>query len=214
MSKRFLSIVAGAVVLFNAAVFAQVSVQPGITVGMSSFTEKSSSSGITVTADSRMGLVAGGVFDISVMNLLSIEPGLLYSMRGMKMEESIQGYTETITDNFSYLAIPVHAKLKYPLPMMKPYALAGLNLGILLSAKQKWEMTGQPSEEYDLKDSSSTVDMGLDFGAGIEFSLPKITPFVEFVYYMGLLDLAKNPDPDVSTKSNGWEIKAGLKFKM
>lgn len=211
MSKRFISFVAGAVVLFNVAAFAQVSVQLGITAGMTSFTEKIDVTNITVTQpDSKMGIVAGAVLDISLMELISIEPGILYSMRGAKVSDP----TGTASDNFSYLAVPVHAKIKYITPMVKPYALAGMNLGILMSAKTKIEATGLPAIDVDVKDSMSTVDIGLDFGAGVEFSLPKITPFVEFVYYLGFLELAKNPDPDVSIKSHGWDIKAGLRFKM
>jgi hypothetical protein len=214
MNNRFISFVVGAVVLFNTAVFSQVSAQLGITAGMTSFTEKIKSSGMTITPDSKMGLVAGAVLDISLMELISIEPGILYQMRGMKMSDSYGGSTATITNSLSYIAIPVHAKVKYVTPMVKPYALVGINLGILMSAKAKYEETGLPSQEQDVKDSASTVDMGLDFGAGVEFSMPKITPFVEFVYYVGLLDLQKNPAQDVTVKSNGWEIKAGMRFKM
>jgi opacity protein-like surface antigen len=125
---------------------------------------------------------------------------------------SIGGGIVHSTFSFNYLAIPVHVKLKYPLPMVKLYALAGVNMGILLSAKGKGEMTGFPAVETDLKDSLSATDFGIDLGAGVEFSLPKITPFIEFVYYMGMVDIEK--DPDVTDKSSGFEIRAGLKFKM
>jgi hypothetical protein len=214
MNKRFCSLTVIAVVLFTAGVFAQVSVKPGIAVGINSFTQKVDAPGMTITPDSKTGFVAGGVLDISLMELISIEPGLMYTMRGMKFEQSSGGTTVTATENLSYLTIPVHAKVKFVTPMIKPYALAGLNLGILLAAKDKIEMTGAPTVDEDVKDSVNAVDMGLDFGLGVDFSLPAITPFVEFAYYLGLMELAKNPDPDVATKSNGWEIKAGLRFKI
>ena len=83
MNKRFCSLVVIAVVLFTAGVFAQISVQPGIAAGINSFTQKVDAPGMTITPDSKMGFVAGAVLDISLMDLISIEPGLMYTMRGM-----------------------------------------------------------------------------------------------------------------------------------
>jgi opacity protein-like surface antigen len=215
MMKRLVSLAAVGVVLLNAAVFAQMSISPGITAGLSSFKETVSYSGMTVTSDSRTGLAFGGLLDISVMNILSIEPGIGYSMRGYKMSTTEPSFgTMTFSNNFSYLTIPVHGKLKFPTPLIKPYALAGLNVGLLLAAKAKMEGTGIPTEELDVKDSMNAVDIGLDLGAGVEFSMPQITPFVEFVYYMGLTNFPKDVPSGYSAKNNGFELKGGLKFKM
>jgi hypothetical protein len=215
MSKRFICFVAGAVVLFNGAVSAQIHLSPGIVAGLSSFSQKEVWGAYSVVHDRKTGIVAGGILDISLFNLLSIEPGLAYSMRGSKMDQdlsSVGGGIVHTTLSFNYLAIPVHIKIKYPLPMVKLYALGGANVGLLLSAKGKDEMDGSPAVETDVKDSLSTTDFGIDFGGGVELSLPKITPFIEFVYYMGMLDIEKKPY--VTDKSSGIEIKAGLKFKM
>jgi opacity protein-like surface antigen len=209
MSKRIIGIAACLVVLFSMAAFAQMKIQPGIAVGVTNFSEKYSGSGVTITPDSRMGFSAGAVLDIGLMDLISIEPGLFYTTRGMKMENS----GTTFTENLSYLSVPVHVKVKFTSPVVKPYALAGLNLGLLMSAKDKVEGGGATAEQ-DIKDSANSVDMGLDFGVGVDFALPALTPFVEFVYYVGLMDLPKDLPSGVSVKSNGWEIKGGLKFKM
>ena len=206
MNKRVLSSAVGAVVLLSASVFAQVSVQPGITAGLSSYSETESIPGISVTTDSKMGLVAGGVLDIVIMKMFSIEPAVVYSMRGGQVSDA--GVTAKL--NLSYLAIPVHFKLKYPVtPIVSPYALAGVNVGILLSAKADDGTTSQ-----DVKDSMNTTDFGIDLGAGVEFSASSVVPFVEIVYDIGLSNLAKDAPADVSAKTSGMEIKAGLRFKM
>jgi hypothetical protein len=166
------------------------------------------------TAANLLGTVNGVVLDLSVLNIVSIEPGILYSMRGMKMENSQDSITQTSTENLSYLAIPVHLKLKYPSPLLKPYGLAGLNLGILLSAKGKTEETGIPAVEEDIADECNSIDFGLDFGAGVEFALPALTPFVEFVYYVGLTNVPKDMPDEVTMKNSGWELKGGLRFKL
>jgi len=214
MNKRIFCIIVGLIICFNGFVFAQVSVQPGIAVGLSSYTQKIKTTGITIEPDSKMGFVAGVVLDLSVINIVSIEPGIFYSMRGMKMENSEEGITQTATENISYLAIPVHLKLKYPSLLLKPYGLAGLNLGILLSAKGKTEETGIPAVEEDIADECNPTDFGFDFGAGVEFTLPALTPFVEFAYYLGLTNVPKDMPDDVSMKNSGWELKGGLRFKL
>ena len=52
-------------------------------------------------------------------------------------------------------------------------------------------------------------------GGGVEFALPALTPFVEFVYYLGLTNVPKNNIiEDMTMKNSGWELKAGLRFKL
>jgi hypothetical protein len=213
MKNRLCNMTAGSVAFFTVSVFAQVGASFGITGGFSTFWETASSNGETVSSPNKTGLVVGGLLDISLVNLLSIEPGLAYSMRGYKKED----HYGSVSDNFSYLAVPIHAKVKYTLPTLpevKPYALAGLNFGFLLSAKFKEETTGYPTYEADEKSSMNAVDMGFDLGAGVEFSLPTITPFVEFVCYLGMTDFPKDMAPGESLKNNGTELKAGVKFKL
>lgn len=207
MNKRVLSIAAGAVVLLSTSVFAQVSVQPGITAGLSMFSKKENSGGITITSDTKTGMVAGAVLDIVFMNMLSIEPGLLYSMRG---GQSTDEHGVTTKANLSYLAIPVHAKLKIPAtPVVSAYALAGVNLGILLSAK-----ASDGTNSQDIKANVNSTDFGIDLGAGLEFSIASVVPFIEFVYDFGLSNIEKDATGNNSWKTSGMELRAGLRFKM
>lgn len=207
MKMRLCSRTAGIVVLFTASVFAQVGLQAGVTGGVSMFKQTNGGGGNTVTSDTKNGLVAGGILDIVIMNLLSVEPGIVYEQRGGKWTNAIGNIEEK---TLSYCVVPVHAKLKYRIaPLISPYALAGLNFGFLLSAKN--EVTGQST---DIKDGMNPINFGLDFGAGIELGLPKIVPFVEFVYDLGLSNIDKNAAADNSLTNKGMELKAGLRFKL
>ena len=107
MKKRFFSVIVGAIICFNGLIFAQVSVQPGITAGLSSYTQKFKTMGMTIEPDSKTGFVGG-----------------------------------------------------------------------------------------------------------VEFALLALTPFVEFVYYAGLTNVWKNIVEDMTMKKSGWELKAGLRFKL
>jgi opacity protein-like surface antigen len=198
MCKHFI-IIGVFVVFFNFVVFAQVNIRPGVVAGLSLFTETAKTNGTSVSTDTRTGFVAGVVMDIDIFKMVSIEPGLVFSERGGRMPFV----------DLSYLAIPVHAKLKWPgMPVISPYALAGINLAFLLTSAST-NSVGSP-----FTDAVSSMAFGLDLGAGIEFSLPGVIPFVEYVYDFGLSNIVKNTVGDESQKTSGSEIKAGLRFKF
>ena len=220
MTKRFVCLAAGLLVVMASSTCAQVHLQWGVAGGLSmyheSMHESISEAGMTSTfdtsTDTKTGFVGGIVLDIDLLNLLSIEPGIFYCQRGGQMTFSGDALnpSSTLKQNLDYLSIPVHAKLKWPgLPLVKPYALAGINVAFLLSAK---EDDGTTSEDVD--STVSSIDFGLDFGGGIEFDLPVIVPYVEYVFDLGLGNLIKNPVGDETAKSRGSEIKVGIRFKI
>jgi opacity protein-like surface antigen len=207
MKNRFLSVATSGIILLSASVFSQVNYRPGVFAGFSIYNEKVTALGTALSADPRTGVSGGAVFEIVMMNMASIEPGIVYSQRGARLDLG-GGVTEK--DNLSYLTIPVNAKLKIPAtPVICPYILAGLNAGILMSATA--DSSGQ---SFDAKDAYNSIDFGLDFGAGCELNLSKIVPYIEYVYYVGLANTWKDVPDGVSAKNHGSEIKAGLKYKL
>lgn len=197
----------------SASVFSQVTYRPGVSVGLSIYNEKVTALGTALSADPKTGVTVGAVCDIILMNMVSVEPGIVYSQRGSKVDfgGGVMG-----KDNLSYLTIPVNAKLKIPAtPVICPYLLAGINGGILMSA------TADSSDQsFDAKDAYNSFDFGLDFGAGCELDLAnivpswaKIVPSIEYVYYVGLANTWKGAD-GFSAKNHGSEIKVGLKYKL
>lgn len=206
MKNRFLSLAASGVIFLSASVFSQVNYRPGVSLGLGIYNEKVTAIGTTRSADPKTGVTVGAVCEIVLMNMVSVEPGIVYSQRGSQLDfgGGIMG-----KDNLSYLTIPVNAKLKIPAtPFICPYILAGPNAGILMSA------TADSSDQsFDAKDAYNSIDFGLDFGAGCEFNLAKIVPFIEYVYYVGLANTWKDVPEGVSAKNHGSEIKAGLKYK-
>ncbi len=214
MNTRFFGILVSAIICCYGIVSAQISLKTGLVTGYSSYTQKLEHSIFHVkNIIRRTGIVAGAVCDISVSKVLSIEPGIFYSKRGARVEGDITIDCPIITENCSYFAIPLHVKMKYPFPVINPYALAGFNIGILLEAKDFVEGGDMPSEEIDATHDLNSTDFGLDFGGGVQLDIFKFTPFVEFVYFLGLSELKKDSRYN-SFKNIGWEIKTGLKFRI
>jgi hypothetical protein len=220
----------------GSAVAAQSRARLGLIAGLSAFEYSATTQDVigTVVSGSRTGMVFGALLDIAVSNVFSIEPALVYSMRGGCIGGSFPDYNYyygnvTISYkswlNFNYLAIPVHARLKYPgIPNMDPYFLAGLNLGILVSANSKERVTQtvegyrypltDTTMEMDVTENYNAVDFGFDIGVGVEFNLGGAISFVEFVYDKGLVNIAKDAGAGNSLTNKGIEIKWGIRFKM
>ncbi len=105
---------------------------------------------------SLVGFHVGGFAEIKIIEKLAIQPELLFSTQGTKIDGgSFFGDFDVKTN---YLNIPVLAKYY----IVEKFSVeAGPQLGVLLSAKVDGE---------DVKDSFKTVDFGFNLGAGYHFT--------------------------------------------
>jgi hypothetical protein len=218
-------ILLSAIICYCSLVSGQIRVRPGIAIGYSSYTQTVDPPSMYAGKNvGRPGFTGGAVCEISVLKLVSIEPGIFYSMRGSRSEGDVVAddvrHEQTIsTRKFSYIAFPVHIKINYPTPLIHPYALAGLNIGILLEATELDEVIDfrqgrTDSEEFGRKYEFDANDFGVDLGAGVQADISVFSPFVEFVYYVGLRKLEREKADYRTTKNAGWEIKAGSKLRL
>lgn len=129
-------------------------------------------------ANSKIGFHIGGFAEIKVSDMFSLQPEILYSTQGTKSEQNYSdisgGFKLDLTQNLSYLNIPVMAKLYV---VEKFYIEAGPQVGFLLNAEQKAKATGsyfgQPfnqSQTVDNKDDLNSTDFAVNFGLGINLT--------------------------------------------
>ncbi|MBA7471675.1 hypothetical protein ES707_06984 [subsurface metagenome] len=159
--------------------------------------------------DSKIGICAGGFITCSLSDLFSIQPELLFTMKGSKAEESGM----KVTMKLNYLEIPVLVKLSIPTPgTVKPSLFVGPSLAIKLSGKAKVEYAGE-SEEADIEDLKST-DFGLVFGGGVDFALGQGKLTVDARYTLGLTTTREPEDPDekIDMKNGAISIMVGYSF--
>ncbi|WP_166921878.1 porin family protein [Flavobacterium poyangense] len=104
---------------------------------------------------SLIGFHVGGFAEIKVVDKFFIQPELLFSTQGTKVD----GPFGTDADiKLNYLNIPVLAKYYI---VDKFSVEAGPQIGFLLSAKAEGE---------DIKDFTRSVDLGFNLGAGYNFT--------------------------------------------
>lgn len=163
---------------------------------------------VTTSPSTLTGFVGGAYLDINIPFLLSIQPEVLYSMKGYKEEASLtflgNTYSMTETVTLSYLEIPVLFKYSLPVPVLKPSLFVGPSVGILLSAKAKTEVTGQPTQDIDIKSSTTSTDFGAVFGASAHVAVVDL----DVRYTLGLKTLDKDSQSKVYNR--GWSITVGI----
>ena len=142
---------------------------------------------------SKIGFCVGGYITFKIGEMFAIQPEAFYTMKGAKIETTLLGETVKAKLKFSYLEIPVLAKLLIPTQSnVKPSLFVGPTLAIKLSGKAWAEYAGV-SDEANIEDMKG-IDFGLIIGAGIDFGLGaaskgKIT--ADLRYVLGLTTIYK-----------------------
>lgn len=191
MKKIILSAIAIMAFAFSNAQETRFGIKGGLNI--SSF-----AGGNYYDANSLVGFQVGGFAEIKVIERLAIQPELLFSTQGAKLEF---GNTDFDT-KLNYINVPVLAKFY----VTKQFTVeAGPQLGFLVSAK---------SEGEDVKDGFKSVDTGFNFGVGYNFT---DNFSVGARYTVGLSNIADN-DADTwdeyydSPKNSVFAITAAYKF--
>jgi len=199
--------------------YAQVSF--GIKAGYNNSSVSGDGSGFTKRLS---GFHAGGVADISLAENFSLQPQLLFIMKGGKAEgysENVGGveisYPETKL-TLNYLELPVNFLYKHEAGAGSIFVGAGPYLGFGLSGKVKagdedMDVKFDGKKESELEGEDATVghlkrlDAGANFLAGYEL---KNGLLFGVNYSLGLTNL----DPDGGkSKNNYFGISVGYLFK-
>lgn len=191
--------------LVSASAFAQGIVAKGIKVGMNIANLKGDDA-------EDMDAVTGGVFGAFITyklnEMISVQPEVLFSMKGTSYEwsytESYGWYEEVekqeVTYSLNYLEIPV--LVQYQLPAfgsIQPNVYAGPSLGFNIGATYEAEYSYKEYEDgvvvYEENfsgdgdiDDAEDIDLGLNFGAGAKFD--QLT--VDALFNIGMTDVIKN----------------------
>ena len=74
-----------------------------------------SGGGTTVTEKSITGVHFGPIMDFPLQENLSLNTGLLFSIKGSKSEDSYAGMSYTTTTTLNYLVVPINLGYKFPI---------------------------------------------------------------------------------------------------
>ncbi|MEI7523489.1 MAG: porin family protein [Mariniphaga sp.] len=144
-----------------------------------------SGGGTTVSEKSITGVHFGPIMDFALQENLFLNTGLLFSIKGTKSEDSYGGTTSTYTTTLNYLVVPINLAYKFPIDKKTKLVIqAGPYLGYALSGKDKGP-DGSTDIKFGEQGGLKRLDMGLGFGAGVEFG-PVV---VSLNYELGLANI-------------------------
>jgi len=182
--KKLLVIVA--VLAISASSFAQTTF--GVKAGVNIANLEASGEGVSMSFDSKTGVIIGGFAKFHLSEAFALQPELLYSQGGAKLGDE--------TFKADYLAIPVMAKYYFGGFNVQ----AGPQLGFLMTAK---------AGDEDIKDEMNTTDFGFNIGAGYDLEMGL---GFDVRYNMGLSNISKEDADGFKMKNKGFQITASYAF--
>lgn len=155
--------------------------------------------------DMRTAFHAGGFVQFELSDKFTVQPEILYSAVGTKIEVSTPTLrtaeaSSNLTYGMDYLSIPVMAQYKVTDAI---HLELGPQLGILLSAKAKYD-----GDSDDIKDEMETVDFGMNIGVGYQLENGLL---FNARYGYGLSNFVKESG-DEWYKNNVFQFSVGYKF--
>ena len=120
-------------------------------------------SDVSSSSSNKIGFHGGFVANIALGNRLSVQPELLYSMKGAKDEVSLGGTTIKATQTLHYIELPILLKAKFN----QFFVEAGPQAGVLFDASVKTE-GGSSSATESNKDQFNEVLFGYAAGFGYQ----------------------------------------------
>jgi Outer membrane protein beta-barrel domain len=149
------------VVFFASYCFAQ-GVSGGVKAGLNLANQKFSSDGVTVDSKVRPGLHAGLFLTAMINERFAIQPEVLFSMQGSKLD--FDAFDYNYDTYFNYLAIPLLARYNIT---DRISVHAGPQFGFLMSAEIEIS-DGTQVIKYDVKDDYKTMEISGAIGGEID----------------------------------------------
>src|SRR4030042_3142490 len=157
----------------------------------------------TATLKSRVGFTGGIFLAINFGSVLTIQPEILYTMKGANYTALDDAYTDKLYAD--YIEIPLLLKLQPPPPVIQPFLFAGPSVGFKLS--EKLERDGVPLTDALLKNN----DYGAIFGAGLNLGRNFMIHVRHSLGLQKVYDtLHGTIEPDI--KNGVWAATLGIAF--
>ena len=152
---------------------------------------------------SNNGFFGGAILEYKILGKMAIQPELLFSAQGAKLES--KDLTFSITRKMDYLILPIMVKYYIKSGL---FVEAGPQAGFLISANQDIEnrITNISTSE-DIKEATKDLDMAANVGIGYEL-LDKVVAQVR--YCIGITNTSDLQNTNI--KNGVFQLSVGYKF--
>lgn len=157
-----------------------------------------------------IGIKGGGFVKIPIVAGLYVEPGIIYSGKGVKTTTDLLGFKTEYTNTLNYFELPVNIGYNFDFFGKEDgsglFITAGPYVGYAFGGKSKYETSPDPvfvpaSGDEKMKFGSDItetkpLDFGVNFGLGYQISMGL---YIRAQYGLGLMNLS---NVDNSTMKN------------
>ncbi len=164
----------------------------------------SGTTGVSTTGGTRLAI--GGVVALSPSSVVSLQFEPRYIQKVNKWERG--NYSEEV--ELREFELPVLLVLKPFKSQLRPYLLAGPNVGFVLTGRDFLDRPGVRYEQ-NIRTSLSYFDVSLDLGLGGEYRLSEFSVTAEARYSHGVSDL-DNTISNQRIKSRSIQFLVGFLF--
>ncbi len=208
MKKLFLILFISSAFLSNAQ-----NARFGFSAGAAFASYRIKADGLSVGADTKVGITGGILVDVPISKNFSFQPGFNFVQKGIQYDYSEMGYVDKGKTTVNCLEIPLNFLYNYNVRSGTFFAGAGPSIAFGISGKSKYtDDTGSYEEEISFGNDPDNDDMkGLDIGINIlgGFRLPGGF-FGSVGFNAGLSDLVPGGSDEGTVTSNYLHVKVGF----
>lgn len=190
----------------------ELGVHAGVTISNAATEEN-------IMATARQGVILGASASFTLAPPLRLQVEAQYTKKGIEIGTTGPSASPGDIYNLSYLEIPVNIRFDIGSQAFGVYALAGTNIGTLLSASREYNRSqDNTGENSQINEFLTPMNMALELGGGVGIGLGGgATLFADARYSFGLVEIS---DGDQSVLNrNSWtprdlKVVSGVRFRL
>ncbi len=170
---------------------------------------------VGISAQTVTGFSVGGFFGVDVSRMFRIQLNGQHVGKGAKFEES--GVRVTFDVPYIEFLLPVTLLIPIENSSITPRVYAGPSLAFETNCEAKGEATGEPAVTRSCNGvgiPTKSVDYGVFFGAGVDFSLGAGEIVLDVLYNLGLANINDFPGDTEQIKNRNLQIMLGYAFLL
>lgn len=161
----------------------------------------------SVDVRSKLGITGGGFVQFTFNDRFSLQPELLFVMKGVKLD--LPGDSGTVSSSINYLELPLLARYTTTLTdELRGYVLAGPTFAVTVGTESTFD-GADGTLDLNIDPAIGRRDFGLTFGGGVE----RDQFLLEARYTQGLTDIATDifPHSD-SLRNRAFSVMIGIRL--
>ncbi|HEX9902341.1 MAG TPA: porin family protein [Acidobacteriota bacterium] len=143
----------------------------------------------------KLGIGLGGFLSYRLTPSFSLMGQVLFVQKGYRYTETNSYGTYKSRLTLNYLELPILAQYTFGADTFRYHAFAGPDFGFKMGGKYSYEYDGMSGEDSDMSHFKG-MDLGLKFGAGLDYPIGPGRVGFDLAFIVGLCNMYADKDGD------------------